>query len=277
MERKTMIIATVLVAILAVAAIGGYLLLRDGESSASEADMKFMIEDGEGVYFWIEGDGDTALAAFEDACKHFNVPYVLENNGIKSLFGIESDSGNAWEHTFWASVGWDQSADVKDLKDMSTSDSDACYIVYTDSYPSSTVTPKSAVVQKNLTGSKFLIQSNTGLYFWVCGEGGTALEALVDACQKFNVPFLPSYSSTWGYGISSIFGLSATPDWSLYWGTVVWNDGNWCESEKGLGNIKTEWIDCYFIEYAGFQAWNPAVTPDGEVYEGTIGIWSSPE
>ncbi|KQM10425.1 hypothetical protein AOA81_03045 [Methanomassiliicoccales archaeon RumEn M2] len=91
MNSKSMVF--VVAAILAVAAVGiviNYGLL-DNDSEADKT--KILIQDDEGVYFWIEGEGDNGFAALDDACEKFDVPLICSDSlfgkSIDSIFGIE--------------------------------------------------------------------------------------------------------------------------------------------------------------------------------------------
>lgn len=111
MNNKT--IAMVIVAVLAVAAVGvGIYFIYGNEDT--RGTMSFLIEDGESDPFWIEGRGDDGMSAFIDACDKNGVSYEKADSEygayIVSISEIEGNYPVAWWALYIYTDGvWEES------------------------------------------------------------------------------------------------------------------------------------------------------------------------
>ncbi|MFA6719758.1 MAG: hypothetical protein WCS15_11805 [Prevotella sp.] len=96
----------------------------------------------------------------------------------------------------------------------------------------------------------FLVQDDTGVYFWMSGSGETAMDALDDAVTNFGYDDVYEESSGW---ITSFFGLStALNDNGNYswWGQFTWKDGAWSYNDTVvLSDIKSSDVSYILINY----------------------------
>ena len=110
--------------------------------------------------------------------------------------------------------------------------------------------------------TKFLIQDDKGVYFWIEGEGDDGFTALDDACKKFDVP-LSSSDSSYGKSIDSVFGLQmiGAGDIWTYWAQYSFIDGEWKVNEVSIEKVKTSEVEAIALVYSSTGA-APAATPD---------------
>ena len=216
MNSKSMVF--VVAAILAVAAVGiviNYGLL-DNDSEADKT--KILIQDDEGVYFWIEGEGDNGFAALDDACEKFDVPLICSDSSfgksIDSIFGIEmmqvelpSESNPYGVYAYWnqySFIDGEWKANEVSIDSVKTAEVEAIAVVYSSTADVPLVTPSDAKVWNHSTnGTVFTIESSSGLFFKVNGTGDKVLDAFINATATYNIPFVPSSTG----GIDSIFGI----------------------------------------------------------------------
>lgn len=253
MEGKTKaVVAVVIVAVIAIAA-AAIVLNNGGTQTSSDNDMRFMIQDDKGVYFWIEGSGETVLDAFKDATKSFDVPFTPSTNagvdsGIQSLFGLEMKQvGNDWY--WWVQMEWkdgkwtDTVLGMNVLKPKDIGNVMAVAYGSMDLDRSKIAAPSDAVVwDKSTKGTVFTIQSSSGLYFKVNGEGKTVLDAFKTATEGYKIPFVASSDATGDNGIKSLFGLEMYQEsetvWH-YWTQYTWTDGAWADSLSFMSGINS--------------------------------------
>lgn len=114
MNNKT--IALIVVAILAVAAVGVGIYYIYGNEDAQ--GMGFLIEDGENTPFWIEGEGDDAIAAFTDACEKYNVDLKTSESESMGIFieriahlgtVVDGDNYIYWNLFVYTDGAWESS------------------------------------------------------------------------------------------------------------------------------------------------------------------------
>lgn len=110
MNNKT--IAMVIVAVLAVAAVGVGIYFVYGNEDTPDT-MSFLIEDGVNNFFWIEGEGNDGFTAFADACDKNDVLYVNSPSDsmgafITSISGIEQteDYSSYWGLFYYSDGEW---------------------------------------------------------------------------------------------------------------------------------------------------------------------------
>lgn len=241
---QTKILAVVaVVAVVAIAAAAVFLT----QGSEDNDEVKFLIQDDEGVYFWVEGSGDTVLDAFKDAAVDYGIPveysvYQGEENGIQKMFGLEMrQSGTDW--FWWSQYGWDGSGWVSNTVSMNgLSPSDVhgyIAIVYGDGSNPALVEPEDCEVWDGDTdGTVFTIQSPSGMWFKVNGTGTTVYDAFVDATGDHKIPFTPSVGFV---GIDALYGISMKQVGEVWhwWAQQVMDAGEWVNASVGMGELNS--------------------------------------
>ncbi|MDL2231850.1 hypothetical protein LJB85_03835 [Porphyromonadaceae bacterium OttesenSCG-928-L07] len=267
-KNNTMLIAAVIVAVVAVAAVGGYFILKGDDTSGEKVE--FLIQDDEGVYFWVEGRGDSAMDAFKNAAKGYGIPYELntDKDAIESMFYVDTSSGKRWLPAYWDVS--DESWIVPEDNMAKTKASDFKYICILLSSGGTVeptdvkVTPDDAVVlDKNLTGIKFLVQSPSGLFFKMSASGDNAYDALVSVTDKYNIPFVPTTSM--GGGVTSMFDISGTSEVPYYWWAQFTSADqiNWDFNNLGLTYSTPGVLGKEYIGIAYGSGEPPTVSPNG--------------
>ena len=231
MDSKQMKIAAVAaVLVIVVAAVAVYFVTKDKDNGSDESKVTFLIQDNVGVYFWAEGNGDTVLDALKDACNDYDIKFVASNKdgvdtGIQSLFGLEMKADEAGNWSWWTQYGYTNNAwetSVSYMNELKSKDNAYFALVYGDGKVAPLVDPSQAKVWKNdYNGTAFLIQSESGMQFYINGEGKTVLDAFKDAASTYAIPnVLSKDGSGVEYGIDSLFGISykeVTPGVYYYW------------------------------------------------------------
>ena len=128
-------------AILVVAAIGiGVYVLYDGAEEAQGT--KIYIQDIDGVYFWIEGEGSNGLTALTNACERYDIPLETSlssyGHSIDSIFSIEMSSTGVGDDVTW--LWWNQCSYIDgewtsnevSIDKVNTSDVDALAFIFSD-------------------------------------------------------------------------------------------------------------------------------------------------
>ncbi len=260
MENKNAIIAAVVVIIVIIAAAGVYLAFGNngGDNGGDDETpgVTFLIQDDQGMYFWIDGQGETVMAAFQDAVETFDIPYEPSVDadgsvyGIQSIFGMEMTSDAEGNWTWWGQYTWTDGAWAfanVGMAEMTPEDTSNYFaIVYGDGSVDLTTlaTPEDAVVWDGQnSGTLFTIKSSSGMYFQVDGSGTTVLDALEDAVETYKIPFEPSRDADGNsYGIQSIFGMEMASDadgnWT-WWGQFSKEDGNWVQTQYMMSELQS--------------------------------------
>jgi len=249
---KTAVIAVIVVAVVAVAAVGAFVLLS-GNNDKDPNDVTFLIQDEDGVYFWIEGNGETALDALKDAFSGYPSGTLVTNDTrIISLFGNGTVSLGDGSYQYWMQYIWkdnDWTANTFYLGNTKSDTVDYMLIVYSISTGSGTAAPEGTPVPKDKAvwngdtkGTVFQIESDTGLYFKINGTGGnTLLETFKNACNKYKIPIETATFST-GDCLSGIFGITSSQDaagnW-LWWNEYEYKSGAWESSVIGMAGLKS--------------------------------------
>ncbi len=260
MNSKSMVL--VVAAILAVAAVGVVVYNNLGDDN--EADIvKILIQDEEGVYFWIGGEGDDAFTALADACEKFEIPLVSSDStygkSIDSVFGIGTEQveppSPENEYGVWAY--WSQysfidgewGANEVSIDQVKTSEIEAIALVYSSTFAAPLVTPSDAKIWNHSTsGTVFTIESPSGIYFKVNGTGDKVIDAFINATDAYDIPFVPTGGDT-PTGISSLFGIEMAMVEPIseenpygvwhWWVQNIRDEGGtgWINSSLGMGNL----------------------------------------
>lgn len=267
-KNNTMLIAAVIVAVVAVAAVGGYFILKGDDTSGEKVE--FLIQDDEGVYFWVEGRGDSAMDAFKNAAKGYGIPYELntDKDAIESMFYVDTSSGKRWLPAYWDVS--DESWIVPEDNMAKTKASDFKYICILLSSGGTVeptdvkVTPDDAVVlDKNLTGIKFFVQSPSGLFFKMSATGDNAYDALGTACDKYDIQLVRTTSM--GGGVTSMFDIVGTDEMPYYWWAQFTSVDltNWDFNNMGLSSSTPDLLSGEYIGIAYGAGEPPSISPKG--------------
>ncbi len=267
MDKKNMGVAAVATIAIVIVLAASFVMLGNEDVDDTET-IKFLIQDDKGVYFWVEGEGDTAIAAFENAIGQdvykdaaaFVPSTDYETgvaNGIQSLYGLEmKNEGTTW--TWWQQFIWDGSAWQASFEYMDKygfEKSEYVAVVYSDGSITPAVTPADVKIwDQSQDGTVFTIESSSGLTFQVNGEGTTVYDAFKDAATSYSIPFEPSKDAAGvEYGIDSMYGLEMYQEdttW-YYWSQYVWADGAWSYATTGMNGLASAENPVFKIIYAG--------------------------
>ena len=255
---KKAIIAVVIVVAVAIVAVGAYVALS-GDNDNDQNKVTFLIQDDKGAYFWINGSGETALDALEDAFSDYpSGTLVTGAYGINSIFGNSSAQDTAGNWIWWIQFTWKDdkwSCNGVGLDSIYSKDVKYMLILFgagnmTDptltQAPEGTPTPDDAKVWDCSTrGTVFQIESESGLYFKINGTGGdNLLVTLKNACEKYNIPMRSArltYDAT-DY-LSGIFGIYSVDEdddgnW-VYWAEYGYKSGAWEPSTTTMAGLKS--------------------------------------
>jgi hypothetical protein len=243
----------------------------------------FLIEDGNNTYFWVKGEGDTVLDAWTNAATNYNIRWVqaTDDNAtwgeVESMFGIGSVNkviaGQDWPYwSWWMTYKWSNSTNEWVSASMANTTSTSSHIfaiyygnnsVYT---PVPNITPEHAVAwDRTNKGQMFLIQSPSGMYFWVTGNGTTIEDAWVDAATTYSIPYTMETSGSYAGNLGTTFGVQKAGQY--YWKVYVnngtnlsaWNSSYASKSYVLSGHLVSEHPYVAFI-YGNWQS-SPKVTP----------------
>ncbi|MCL2296550.1 MAG: hypothetical protein FWC29_05695 [Methanomassiliicoccaceae archaeon] len=278
---KKAIIAIVVIVVVAIVAVGAYVVLSGDNDKTDPNKVTFLIQDEEGVYFWISGSGETALDALRDAFSDYPTG-TLETSadGINSIFGQSFDQvpvdpenpGGLQKWIWWVQFTWKDdkwSCNTVGLSSINSKDVEYMLILFgagnmsdpaATETPEGTPTPNDAKVWDGSTkGTVFQIESTSGLYFKINGTGGnTLLNTLENACEKYDVP-IDVVTSSYGPFLSGLFGMTSYQDkageW-LYWVEFEYKSDGWESSEIGMDGLKSSDNPKYALVF-GYQTTTP--------------------
>lgn len=220
MEGKSKYIAAAVVIII-LAAAASFVMFNDDKDDADNS-IKFLIQDNEGVYFWIQGEGETAIDAFKnaigqdaykDAAKFAPSSKDGVDYGILSLYGLEMSEDATGKWSWWTQYIWSGTAWVTSEKMMDKYGADECnnYIatVYGDGSVMPAATPADAKVwDGSKDGVLFTIKSVSGMEFYANGTGKTIYDAFKNVTQAYKINFEPSVKDQVETGINTLFSNS---------------------------------------------------------------------
>lgn len=259
MDKKT-IIAVVVAVVIVVAAVGVYFVFfKDNK------DVTFLIQDEEGVSFWIEGNGETVQDALIDAFSDYpEGTLVTTSSGISTLFDIgtakDLDGNYSWWGQFsWKDGKWSYNA-TETMAGIESKNVDYFLIMYGKgtmdgmTTPDYTPTPDDAKIwDGKTTGTVFTIASETGLYFKVNGDSSENLIlAFESACNNYNIPFVKSPDAGYGEGIATLFDFGWDEVSGKYWAQYENVDGSWNATILGMASLKCEDHPTFLVAYEAF-------------------------
>ena len=260
MDKKTTgILAVVVVAVVVIAA-AFVMMNKDKGGDDTDNSISFLIQDNKGFYFWIEGEGDTAIAAFQDAIGQAaykdaaafvaSTDNTGEAYGISSLYGLSmtkdaSEKWYWWSQYTWNGSAWEQAQSYMNSYGAAETNNYLA-VVYGDGTNTPLAKPSDAKIWDGSTsGVKFTIKSSSGMEFYINGQGTTMLDAFKDATTDYNVPF-ESDTTIYGEGVGSVFGIGMdtgiTEDgktFYYYWAQYYRNSGEWGYGDGFMSAIQS--------------------------------------
>lgn len=260
MDSKKKAIIIVAVVVVLIVAVFAAQALNDKHEEGRESDVTFLIQDDKGVYFWIDGKGETVYDAFVDAADKFDIPFVPSENsygkGIQSLFGLGMNQVSEKEWVYWQQYSYKDGAWVLNdvtMEKIAAADAEYTAIVYGGYGAQVAVTDvsKAKVWDFSTEGTVFTVQSPSGMYFRVNGNGTTVIDAWKDAMSVYSIPCTTSAKDGADYGIKEMYGLEMTSEAPYSWWTqFVIENGDWTQSMSYMSGINT--VDCkqMLISYA---------------------------
>ncbi|MDR2845770.1 MAG: hypothetical protein LBV63_00645 [Candidatus Methanoplasma sp.] len=266
MSKTTVIIAAIVVVVVIVAAVGAFFLLKGEDKDPN--NVTFLVQDSSGVYFWIDGSGETVQDAFVDAFADYPAgTLVTSKYGVSTLFGVGTVQDiitldySWWGQFSWDGNDWTYNSSVS-MPSIKSSDIDYFLVIYGRGVmgggivvPDGTPTPEDAVVWNGSTsGTVFTIASPTGLYFKINGSSSKSLiDAFNSACDKYKIPLVNTESAEYGQGIDSIYGLSMENiegNW-FYWAQYGVTGGVWTPTLEGMSSLKSADYPVFLVQYGG--------------------------
>lgn len=194
-------------------------------TSEDETTVTFLLQDQDGAYFWVEGNGDTVMEAFENAAESYKMPFEKSKSsygeGIKSLFGLEMTQIDSvwywWSQYQWTNSTWTSASVTMDELDAKENPYFAC--VYGNGAAGPKVTPSDAAVwDKDTRGTVFTIKCPSGMYFNINGSGNNLEKCAVNACETYKVPYALTDSKGIDVcGIESYTNYTETGMNGAYW------------------------------------------------------------
>jgi len=241
-NKKYLTIGIVAIVIIAAVGIGAYYLTKD-DKKISDLTVNFLVEDNQGVYFWVKGttssDG-TVMDAWENAVgtygflSSFEKSTSTKGDGIQSLFGLETkkiseNKWNYWSQFTWTNNTWAVSNSL--MSNIKASDCKYLGMIYGDGTNALLANPNEyKVLSSQLSGYKFLIESSSGLYFEASANGDNAYDAITGICDTYYIPY--TVVASWGY--IAMFGLEFNDVTQEYWSLSIYENDNWMISQNGL-------------------------------------------
>lgn len=274
MKNKNLMVVAI-VAVLAIAAVGaGYIFLSGDDEPET---MTIIIQDDEGVYFWVKGEGGDGYTAFKNACEEYEIENDTSKSeeygaSINSIFGLEMEQTeppseeNEWGvYIYWSQYSFVDGEWVHNdvsIDKVKASDVEAIAFVYTDSNEMPLATPSEAKIwDMSDDGVVFAIESMSGLNFKINGTGTTVMDAFVDATTTYNTPLKSTGPEDNPNGIDSLFDIGMEmiegPTEEHEYGVWAWwiqkipaEDGDgWESSTEGMDQLKTSDISSMLIVY----------------------------
>jgi len=267
MAKKTVIIAVVIIIVIIVIAAGAYVAFGGKNNNNDQNKVTFLIQDEKGVYFWINGNGDTVQDAIENAFSDYPAETLVTDSygGVSELFGKSSSEDAAGNWTWWIQFTWKDNAwacNTTGMNEINSKDVSYELVLFGEGNmadpsatqaPADTPTPSDAKVWDGSTsGTVFQIQSDTGLYFKINGTGGaTLLDTFQNACDKYNIP-VNILTSGMGPYLEGLFGIDSFQDslgnW-LYWAEYEHDSTGWTYSNSGMADLTSSDNPMYAVMF----------------------------
>jgi len=262
-----LIIAVAVALVVVVAAVGVYFVF--GNDKATN-DVTFLIQDNEGVYFWLEGNGETVEDALVDAFERYPSGTVtFSNSGGVKLFDIGTVNNGDGTYTYWIQFTWKDNKwtyNQLSMRNIKSVDVEHILVLHGTTVsmeaaiaPEGTPTPADAVIWNGSTaGTVFTVASASGLYFKINGNSNESLiKAFNAACAKYKVPLVNTESEAYGQGVDTLFGFGWDEGSGLYWAQYEEDNGAWTSASEGMASLKCGDYPIYLVCYSLYGA-----TPD---------------
>ncbi len=288
MEKKQIMTIVVIAVVVLVVAACAIVLLNGSEKKVSAS---FLIEDQDGVYLWASGEGNGYFGAFDNAMApgYFSYEKTVTGNGIiiTSINGLAQteDTTGYWALYCYENGKWVKSDECIDK----LSDKEIGYFAYfyvevnshsqivkggPDNLTFVPDVKDAAYWKDSKDGVLFQIESRTGFRTAINGSGETAFDALVDATEKYKIPFQENTGGiNWLFN-KDLYMKQVGTQW-IYWQQYITKDGvNWSMNGQGL---RTTTGVSYVYLYYNYYGTAPSVP----VYSGkeifTVTLNSDPE
>ena len=263
-----LIIAIAVALVVVVAAVGVYFVM--GNDKGDPNDVTFLIQDSDGVYFWLEGNGETVQDALVDAFESYpSETITFSNSGSVKLFDIGTINNGDGTYTYWIQFTWKDNKwtyNQLSMKNINSADVEYILVLHGTTVsmelavaPEGTPTPADVVIWNGSTGGTvFTIASASGLYFKINGNSSESLiKAFNAACAKYKVPLVNTESEEYGQGVDTLFGFGWDEESGLFWSQYEVVSGAWSASSQGMSSLKCGDYPIYLVCYSLYGA-----TPD---------------
>ncbi len=229
----------------------------------TSSEVKFLIADGSGMYFTINGSGEYAVNALINALSEYKYSDYAEFSGtssnptgLRSLFGLEYKQIDTSTYQYWMTFVWNDTSNTweistENLGSIISSDCGQILLYYGRS--DETSAPSYLPVATNLkplvksgTGTRFLIESEKGSFIVINGTGNTVENAFTDACKQNSVPCTVDGTEITLYGISSS---------SEYrWNTFTVSSSEWKACSDAMSSLSSASIPIFGLYYCSNNA-----------------------
>ena len=262
------IIAVAVVLVVVVAAVGVYFVMGNDKSDPN--DVTFLIQDNEGVHFWLEGNGETVEDALVDAFERYpSGTITFSNSGSVRLFDIGTVNNGDGTYTYWIQFTWKDNKwtyNQQTMRNLNSADVEYILVLHGTTVsmeaavaPEGTPTPADSAIWNGSTeGTVFTVASASGLYFKINGNSNESLiKAFNAACAKYKVPLVNTEDAVYGQGIDTLFGFGWDEGSGMYWAQYEAVSGGWASSSEGMASLKCGDHPTYLVCYSLYEA-----TPD---------------
>ena len=244
MSKLVPVLAVVVV--IAVAGAGAAIFLLNNQDKTPTATI--LVEDQDGIYFWMEGKGETLMDALKKPSA--GVTVTIDGQMVNGFNGLlAKETATAW--LYWSlyyldGTEWKYS-DVG-ASELKVSEHPTVGFFYasmdkttyeTTGGPDSVTVPSvedKKVWNGSTSGTVFAITSHTGMYFYInSSASGTMADRFKAATDDYKIPFEPSKS-----GIKTLFGKGTVQmgEDYLYWNQFCIEDNAWVKTPKTFPNIE---------------------------------------
>ena len=221
-------------------------------------EIKFLISDGSGMYFTINGSGVYAINALLDAVSTYDYTDYVEFSGtssnptgIRSLFGLEYKQIDASTYQYWMTFVWNDTSgtwevSTESLSSIASSDHEYILLYYgrSDETSAPSYLPAAADLTplvKSDTGTRFLIESEKGSFIVINGVGDTVEDAFKNACKQNSIPCTVDGTEITLYGIAS----SSEYKWNAFTiSSSEWNSTS--EAISSMSSASTPALGLYY-------------------------------
>ena len=254
-KMKKTIIAAIVVLVVVIAAVGIYFTVLDKDDK-DKNEITFLIEDDQGVYFWIKGTGETAKDAFIDAAEKSSIDYdhsVGSGLVLTKINNLANSSSLKWTLFVYDDGKWTKTSDDMAVIVSENHDYLAWFFVNNNGdLPDDLPDVKDAKVwnKDSTSGTVFTIASQSGLYFRINGVSDVSLiKAFNNACANYKVPLVNSHHDM-GEGIDELFGYGWDSVSGKFWAQYHIENGAWETSQLGMSSLLSKDHSKYLVYFS---------------------------